>query len=795
MNILGGLWARIRGAGARRLLVLLTVTLGSALLMGQWSRLPSESLQVGDVAQRTVRAPVSFPFVDWDATLERQREAEAQVQPVFDFDATLSARVQSRMAGAFETARHRLVEARASAHADGREAISDDERAAISTDFLKLLDLSLGADDVAHLSTFGWGEDIEKATMVLVGPKLQGFIVADRARLPSPARSLSVVRMLGGARDRVDVHDYERIRTPEAVRMELKVAALDPSVPQLDPARLGVAVRLAQAAIRTNFSYNQLITEEARQAAREAVADVVIQVKRGTALVRQGDVVTQSQVEVLAALRKPQEKHGMAGTLLALAVFSALVFLSVYSFASGFIKKFSTLPRDLEAGAFLMLLVLVVGRLCVEASDPLADAAGLGMNDTSLWYVVPLAGGAMLMRILVNSETALIWTLVSTVLLGLVMDHELLYMVFFLISGVTAAGGITHTKERVNVLRAGLLTGLVNGAAALMISLVQIQLGEASDVAQASPLWDMLFGFIGGNLSAVLVLGLVPMFEVFGFVTDYKLLELTNLNHPLLRQLMLRAPGSYHHSVIVGSLAEAAAESIGCNALQTRVSCYFHDIGKAVKPNYFIENLRDAPNPHDRLAPHQSARIIINHVLDGVALAKQYKLPKPILDGIQMHHGTGIIQYFYARALEQAGPDMTVDPADFRYPGELPSTREAGIIFLADRVEAACRTLHDPTRESIRGMIQKLVNSAVMDDQLEMCPLTIRELYQVVDTFTNTLLGIYHHRIEYPGLPVPPLKGDVIPDQGIITLDVARPDTTEHVEAVDQAAERPSGSR
>ena len=221
------------------------------------------------------------------------------------------------------------------------------------------------------------------------------------------------------------------------------------------------------------------------------------------------------------------------------------------------------------------------------------------------------------------------------------------------------------------------------------------------------------------------------------------------------------------------SLAEAGAESIGCNALMTRVSCYFHDIGKAVKPNYFIENLRDAPNPHDRLAPHQSARIIINHVLDGQALAKQYKLPKPIVDGIMMHHGTGIIQYFYAKAVEEAGEGMVVDPDDFRYPGELPSTREAGIIFLADRVEAACRTLKDPSRENIRTMIEKLVNGAVTDSQLVNCPITISELYTVVDTFTETLLGIYHHRIEYPGMPVAPPKGDTVSNSSIITLDVA----------------------
>jgi hypothetical protein len=457
------------------------------------------------------------------------------------------------------------------------------------------------------------------------------------------------------------------------------------------------------------------------------------------------------------------------------------VFLSLYVFASGFIKKFSMRARDVEASAFLGLVVLGLSRLILDLSEPMAAALGSGIPATSMWYLAPIAGGAMLVRILVNSETALVWVTGMSLMGGMMMDQQAIYTIFFMCSGLVAAGGIAHTKERVNVLRAGLMTGLVNAALALLVSLLQVQLGEVGYASAAQPLWDMGFAFLAGNLSAIMVLGMVPMFELFGFVTDYKLLELANLNHPLLRQLMLRAPGTYHHSVIVGSLAEGAAESIGCNALLTRVSCYFHDIGKAVKPNYFIENLRDAPNPHDRLQPHQSARIIINHVVDGAALARQYKLPKPIVDGIWTHHGTGVIQYFYAKAVEAAEEGQVVDVDDFRYPGALPNTRETGIIFLADRVEAACRTLPDPTREAISAMIEKLVNSAVTDGQLVECPLTISELYTVIDTFTETLLGIYHHRIEYPGMPVMPPKGDQGLAASIITLDVAAQPADEEV--------------
>jgi putative nucleotidyltransferase with HDIG domain len=753
----------------RRVFALLVTALGTGAFAVEYVRLPIENLKVGDVAERSIRATGTFPFVDWNATLDRQRVAEARVQPVFDFDSTLATRIRSRVEEAFDVARHRLQEV----EADGDEA--SERLTGINRDFLQILDISLDPTTLERLINTRWSSEIESLTNTLVSAELRRYIVADRSLLPNPERPISVVRILQDSKDELELEGFDEIVAPGEVRRSVKISAFDNAPETMSTESRMAAVAIAQASVRTNFSYNQLITEERRRAAREAVPEVVIQVKRGTAIVREGDVISQSQFETLHALKATRGGYGTAGMFLAISCFSALVFLCFYTFAAGYIRKFSTRPKDVEAAAFITVVVMGLGRLIIDASEPLSVASGSGMLSTSIWFLVPVAGGAMLMRILVNSESAMLWSFGTGLMMGLMMDHQVVYSIFFIASGLTAAGGISHTKERVNVLRAGLLTGLVNAVGALLINLLQVQTGEMIGVGTSQPLWDMAFAFMGGNLSAIMVLGMVPMFELFGFVTDYKLLELANLNHPLLRQLMLRAPGTYHHSVIVGSLSEAAAESVGCNALMTRVSCYFHDIGKAVKPNYFIENLRDAPNPHDRLAPHQSARIIINHVLDGAAIARQYKLPKPIIDGIMMHHGTGIIQYFYAKAVEQAEDGMTVDVNDFRYPGELPSTRETGIIFLADRVEAACRTLPDPTREAIRNMIQKLVNSAVTDGQLVKCPLTISELYTVVDTFTNTLLGIYHHRIEYPGMPVLPPKGDTASDKSIITLDVASP--------------------
>jgi len=282
---------------------------------------------------------------------------------------------------------------------------------------------------------------------------------------------------------------------------------------------------------------------------------------------------------------------------------------------------------------------------------------------------------------------------------------------------------------------------------------------------------------VGGALSGIVVLALVPLFEVLGFVTDYRMLELASLNHPVMRQLMLRAPGTHHHSVVVGTLAEAACEAIGARALQAKVAAYFHDIGKSVKPAYFIENQRGGANRHNDLDPVQSARVIIDHVHHGVRMAREHRLPKPIIDNIQMHHGTGLLQYFFARAQMEASDPSAVDEAAFRYPGPKPNTREAGVVMLADKVEAATRTVRDPTEANLRAMINRIINSVMADDQFSDCPLTFREIYVIADVFTRVLMGIYHQRIEYPQTAElsagrREVRRPALPDPALVTLEL-----------------------
>lgn len=785
---------RLSSGPVRRLLALLALALGTSLLVVDYVRVPTRDFQVGEVADRDVRATAAFKYVDWNSTLEAQRRAEAAVAPVYDFDATLSSRLQSRVQEAFEQARRAYSEQLMGARAVGHVDLSAAEQSAIAQDLLKGLELTLAPEDIDRVIAARFDPRIAQLAVEYIGMAQQHYVIADRGLLPTEDRAITVVRILHDSQDEVPLDDFTQVRSPEDARQALSLYALEkPDVASQDPNVSRSALAIARAAVRPNFSYNQLLTEARRRDARAAQGVQEVYIQQGKSLVREGDVLNRQQVDMIRGLQATRSGPGMLGVVLALIAFCALIFGVIYIYGATQIQRFTTRERDLEAMALVGLLVLLVCRGLLELSAPLAGAVGLGMAASSVWFMAPVAGGAMIVRILVNSETALLFSLGMAVAGGMMMDQDVLYAVFFAVSALVGAAAAAQSPERIGILRAGLLTGLVNAGAALLINLVQVHLGHGSTtvIAASQPLWDVVFAFMGGLLSGGMVLVLVPLFELFGFLTDYKLIELANLNHPLLRQLMLRAPGTYHHSVIMGSLCEQAAESIGANPLLVRVACYFHDIGKALQPQYFIENQRGGPNPHDRLQPRQSARAILAHVVDGQAVAAQYKLPRPVVDGIAMHHGTSLIKYFYVKALDQAEPGDVVDDPEFRYPGPIPDSKETGIMLLADRCEAACRTLKEPTAHNIRSLVQKLVNDAVTDNQLENCPLTVQELYRIVDSFTETLLGIYHHRIEYPGMPARSAPGPGVETSPIITLDLQNPLRDREEDSGDHATARP----
>lgn len=418
-------------------------------------------------------------------------------------------------------------------------------------------------------------------------------------------------------------------------------------------------------------------------------------------------------------------------------------------------------------------VVLVLGGLAghllvLRAVMGLVDSAGI--PEIFRFFMVPFVLAPMLHGVLLGRAVAS-FSAVFVTLIGclLVPQQDLLtYMILSLVSGMTSVLLAYQVRKRLQLLQVGISVGTVTLLLSLILGRLDIAACFGFDPVSHLQILGSGSSAIFGTAvtTALLISGLLPLFEgLFQLTTDISWLELSDLNHKLLRQMQLEAPGTFHHSLVVAALAEAAAEKIGANAPMCRVCAYFHDVGKLKKPGYFIENQHDdGDNPHDALTATMSSLIIIAHVKDGIDLAVKNKLNPRIIDVIQEHHGDSLVYYFYRRAQEQKKAEMekvdrrlenledlpVVDEKNFRYPGPRPSSRESGIIALADTIESASRSLQKPTPAKIRTMVEELVRAKINDGQLDDCALTLRELALVKESFTNTLRSMLHSRISYP---------------------------------------------
>ncbi len=467
-----------------------------------------------------------------------------------------------------------------------------------------------------------------------------------------------------------------------------------------------------------------------------------IRLKKGEIVIRDGQVITEADA---ARLRAVEAAVGEKSPIVPVAGFFVftVVFMSVsYLFSSRNIRKFSTLPKDLILLAVIYSGVLVLLRLSGAATVVMKEVLPLLPAGVYV-YLVPVAVGPMLVRLLLNSEVALVFAAFISVMTGYYLGGSLEVAAYSLIGGLAASMGVRHCTHRSIVIKAGLLLGAINSATLVAIGLI-------SGTALTHPAPLVVAGFLNGMVTAVLAIGIAPLLEVaFQYTTNIRLLELSRMDHPLLKELAVRAPGTYHHSIVIGTLVEAAAESINANPLLARVAAYYHDIGKLKMPAYFIENISHE-NRHDKLAPSMSSLILLNHVKEGVELAGKYRLGSEIIDVINQHHGTSLITYFYQKAKNSGADGQSVDEIDYRYPGPKPQTKEAGLVMLADAIEAASKTITDPTPDKIQWLTQKIVNKIFTDGQLDECELTLKDLHAITKSFNRVFAGIYHHRIEYP---------------------------------------------
>ncbi len=409
---------------------------------------------------------------------------------------------------------------------------------------------------------------------------------------------------------------------------------------------------------------------------------------------------------------------------------------------------------EIRKGFKLVLLIgilltgnLVIGRTTHYILEGFTKWIGV-IDPFILVYTIPLATGSMLAALLIDVHTAIVFTVITS-LIGGVWINSPLYSIFVFASGLTAAFGVIRCKKRSAIWKAGFAVSLVSVLTALLMTLFRGQLFTVEALMAAAA------AFINGIAVTTLVSALLPVFEYsFKITTDISLLELVDLNQPLMRELLVEAPGTYHHSIMVGTLAETAAEAVGVNPLLARVSAYYHDIGKVKMPDYFIENQLASVSKHDKLAPRMSSLILMSHVKEGVELAKQYKLPPEIIDIIQQHHGTSVQTFFYQKAKDINNNETPLTEEDFRYPGPKPQSRVAALVLMADAVEAASRVLTDTTPARVSLLVDKIINHCFIDGQLDNCELTFKDIREIRSNFVYLLTSMYHKRVRYPGFDI-----------------------------------------
>jgi putative nucleotidyltransferase with HDIG domain len=705
---------------------------------------------IGDVAEKDIKASSDILVENTALTMKDRENARNAVPNVYDFDpsaSNLEERLKDAMLDMLTSVAVDAAILGTPLSSERIASLSTYDREAIRDQFF--LRLEIPPDDALfeRIIRSGFPAGLESSTIELANAVFQRGVVGNMMVLINQSQKGILLQSIRN-QEETPVTDLTRFYDIEGARKAI-VSQKDVLIKKGVPSGIAsLAIDLAQALVKPNVTFNQRETELRRNKAVASVKPVYYQIKKGEMLVREGERIEEEHIVKLSAEARLKGEQSIFGRVPGMAIMIALLFLFVYM--TGLMKPGAS-ANNSRYHIFNSLTLLLIFIL-VWLYGFIAEDVGRGFRfftSEALLFAMPVACGAMLISVFEGMSMATMFSLLIAVLSSLAVNGNLKFFIYFLVSSLAAAYWVRDYRERGILIKTGLNVGLIN--VLLCISMETVY----GSLLSIETLVALTLGFIGGILAGIISTGIIPLVEMaFDFTTDMKLLELANLDQPLLRELMLQAPGTYHHSVIVSSMVEATAKAIKANPLLAKVSAYYHDIGKMGKPLYFIENQVGDENRHDKLAPSMSNLILISHVKEGVEMAQKHKLGREIIDIIQQHHGKSLISYFYNKAKEQAvnrgGKPTKIKDEDFRYPGPKPQTKEAGLVMLADMVEAAVRSLTNPSPARIQGTVQKIINKAFADGQLDDCELTLRDLNEIATGFNKTLGGIFHHRVEYP---------------------------------------------
>ena len=713
------------------------VLLTTLLLLASRPSSFNENYKLDEVIGRSIVAPTDLTAVDHAETERRKAAARESTRAVFNFD---SSRAESSVQS-FRSAWEGLQKQTSTGN---KAPIWDGE----------------GGPAVAQaIISHNFNEtDLDRITSIIreIGA---GYIYADddANRLQ---QEIVLVDVRNPAAQLIVPAPRTRMTSLSSARRSLELRIVN--LPGWSAEQRTALTTALSPLIRPNVVLDQAATAAARETEANRIQPATISLKRNQVIAREGDTVTPNVLAQIAAIknagRTGRPWHNFFGLL--------LVVIGVYWAAWKFAEhRSSSSPLSLskqKAFALVGSAILVqtaLMRVGFTFGESMAARMQAPFNDPTIWnFAIPFAAAALLVAMLVDTQLAFLTGIITALFAGMLAPSGMPKALFAMVSCSAAIYGIGRYRERQSVTLAGLFVGAVN----VVMAIALIAYSE-QPLTLRTFLMAAAAGIVGGLLTAVFAAGGLPINEsLFGILTDVKLLELSNADLPVLGQLALRAPGTNQHSHAVGQLAEDACRAVGANPLLARIGALYHDIGKLAAPEYFVEN-QQGDNPHDRLRPYQSAKIITSHVTYGSKLAKEIGLPTKIADFIPQHHGTRTLHYFLRKAQAQAKPNETVNEADFRYPGPKPQFKEAAIMMLADSCEAAARSLARPDPENIRAIVIKIVDAIISDGQLDECDVTLQELTIIREAMISALTAIYHARIDYPGFNPPAMTGPLPP--------------------------------
>jgi putative nucleotidyltransferase with HDIG domain len=746
---------------AAKIILLLALSLCLSFILAPKTTMPLRKYQVGEVARENVKAIGDILVEDLETTAQKQRELLALTPPVFDLQEEMANQVLARLQKALDfmrrtnqDLRQSLQGARAGAKPARKGAVSYRALMEHKAEFDKLLGASIPNPTFHLLAKGDFSPYLEAMVSQVLAQFFNQGVISSRTILAPELKEI-VLRRLPSRKEALERRPFPFVELDESRKAAAgycrEVAA------EFSPAERWLVCDLTQYLLMPNVSPNWAETHERQQVRLQELKLVYFNVKRGEMLVREGERLTPLDLAKLQAQAKIYPRS--RALLVFLGIFASLSLLLAvcYQLARLSLRQFPDQLRDLAFISALILGGILVNKGLLLLGESLVRHHPLAAQN--LVYLLPLGLTPIFAAMFLGLETGAGVAFLSATFTALMVDKPFPLFLYFVVAGMVAVWGVKNCGRRSALIRGGLYIGLANLIMVAAFKMLEFPFA-AGDLLNAE-----VFALSGGLLTGILALGLTPIMETgFRYSSNIRLLELLNLDQPVLKDLMLLAPGTYHHSLVVGQMVEAAAEAIGANSMLAKAAAYYHDIGKIKKPGYFVENQVAGENKHEKLAPSMSSLILIAHVKDGVDLARKQQLGDAITDIIRQHHGTNQINYFYHKAKSQAANPNQVNIQDFRYPGPRPQTKEAGLVLLADQVEAASKTLTDPTPARIQGMVQKIINNVFADGQLDECELTLKDLHLIAKSFNKILSGIFHHRVHYPQ-PAEKKKSNGDPDK------------------------------